>query len=539
MQDTSQPLNPIHLLLIWIIFSLVYWWAAYIKPVHVDEFYSWVYPEQLTVTEILSRADGGIGHPPFYHLVQKGVQAISPVTNHLILRTANYFFGSIFILLMGFLLMRQGAPLLLLIGVCFSAAVLDAFILSRMWGLVCLFSVLLLIQGEHYIEKRGAFNLILVILITLAGLFADYNYILLAPYAAMVIFGRYPKFRFLVLSSTIFLALAWFSSTFMQMVKHNESGIFYFREVVHSLSKIPHEMGNMFFGLFYEELFVIAVVALTGLWIYLSQRDESTQTTERFRYVMIIVISLAGLALVSTVIGHTALRVRHLFPISLGLTAVIIWFGRHFHITDVRQRNNRILMTIILGSLVILAVSPIFWRDLRDQRFMLIFFPLLLSFLADNCNKNVLRAFGIVFIISGVIYLTSYRVSGYYPPPEVGVEPATIYENEAGFSTQYFSLDQEKLYYEVPYFFDIYNFDDNCRVCRMGTNDVPYWNLDDVRVVCRFDFDPYQHGLPNEYELVSRVVSLSPVDRVLFKLLTPTVHGKFAGRYEIRMYQKP
>jgi len=42
-----------YIFILWVIFSSVYWIAAYNKPFYADEFYSWVYAERCTFKEII------------------------------------------------------------------------------------------------------------------------------------------------------------------------------------------------------------------------------------------------------------------------------------------------------------------------------------------------------------------------------------------------------------------------------------------------------------------------------------------------------
>ena len=89
-----------HILIAWILFSTVYWIAAYNKPYHVDEFYSWVYAERCTFKDIFLLKEFGIGHPPLFHLVQKSVQSLFPTYHPAQVRLANYLFGSVFVMLL-------------------------------------------------------------------------------------------------------------------------------------------------------------------------------------------------------------------------------------------------------------------------------------------------------------------------------------------------------------------------------------------------------------------------------------------------------
>ena len=86
-----------HILVSLVIFSSLYWFAAYYKPFHVDEFYSWVYASRCTFKEIFMSKDTGIGHQPLYHIIQKLVQTLFQPYHFSHVRLANYLIGSLFV----------------------------------------------------------------------------------------------------------------------------------------------------------------------------------------------------------------------------------------------------------------------------------------------------------------------------------------------------------------------------------------------------------------------------------------------------------
>ena len=165
-----------HIAAAWVLFSIAYWFAAFHKPVHVDEFYSWVYAERCSFAGILSLADHGIGHPPLYHVLQKMAAILLPHSFPISLRIVNYIAGSIFIILFVRLLLLQRHLPVFCYGAACSAIILNAFLFSRMYGLVLLFSLLFYWFGEKYYERANLKNAALLLSVFTLGMYADYNF---------------------------------------------------------------------------------------------------------------------------------------------------------------------------------------------------------------------------------------------------------------------------------------------------------------------------------------------------------------------------
>ena len=180
----------IYLILPWIVFSIFYWVAAYFKPFNVDEFFSWVYAERCSFWEIITLRDTGIGHPPLFHLLQKTVQVCFSVYHPLQVRLVNYVVGSVFIILLSRILKREQAVPGFFLAVASSACVLNVFVFSRMWGLVCLASLLLVWSGEKYVKARTRKNAIVFGIVAIFGFVSDYGFVLLIPYMIIVIFSN-------------------------------------------------------------------------------------------------------------------------------------------------------------------------------------------------------------------------------------------------------------------------------------------------------------------------------------------------------------
>ena len=231
-----------HALISWFIFSVLYGIAAYYKPFHVDEFFSWVYAERCTFSEIIQLKEFGIGHPPLYHLIQKIVQTFMPSYHFLYVRLANYLFGSLFIILFVKIFLRYKNIPLFCYGVAFSATTLDLFIFSRMWGLVCLFSLLLLWVGEIYYHKPNRKALIFLLTFAVFGFLSDYNFILLFSYVAIVLFSRKPYFKRLLIFFLVFLVLSWLTSNCLSVISKGASFSQYFFQMFNDLKQLVAQL---------------------------------------------------------------------------------------------------------------------------------------------------------------------------------------------------------------------------------------------------------------------------------------------------------
>ena len=172
------------------LFAVMYWVSSWSKSFHVDEFLSWVYAERCTFTEILSLKDFGIGHPPLYHLLQKIVIEILPGYQTFYVRLVNFCVGLIFVGISANMIVRHGGPSTFAIAIGGCGGVLNAFVFARMYGLLCLWSILLIIFGERYARTGGFRQLLILFALCIFGFLSDYNFILLMPYLLLVLLSR-------------------------------------------------------------------------------------------------------------------------------------------------------------------------------------------------------------------------------------------------------------------------------------------------------------------------------------------------------------
>ena len=519
-----------HILISWLIFSTLYWIAAYYKPFHVDEFYSWVYAERCTFREILLLKDLGIGHPPLYHLIQKMVQNILPSYHPIYVRLANYFIGSLFIIIFVYIFLKYKNIPFFCYGVCSSATTLDTFIFSRMWGLVCLFSLLLLWSGENYLKNRSGANLSIFLTAYFLGFVSDYNFILLLPYVFIVLFLRKSYSKFLIKPFLIFLLLMWLLTTSLHVASSEDATKWFLYYIFHSITKISYEIGTVLFKYWFQEPFLLTLLVLCLSSMIAMRRTpkniQNDQSNPNSIYLALLVF--IGLILAEVLLQNDFIRVRYVAPIVFSLIMLILWKYKMKHIFNVSTVTMRLVTAMVAGVLILLAVSPIFWRDLKDQRFVLIFFPYLLLLAYGNLNKLLLYVISIAFTISGVIYISSKGVAECYPPPSVEEISPVVFQNVTAYSSQY--LCNIKHRFEKPIIVDQSKFVTSCRICRVETSDVQLDKFDKIWVVGAYN-SSHNEYLPRDFKLLKQDSYLSPLDKIQFKYLTP-IHPQYYAIFE-------
>jgi hypothetical protein len=197
---------------------------------------------------------------------------------------------------------------------------------------------------------------------------------------------------------------------------------------------------------------------------------------------------------------------------------VILWKIKFLRIFDLDLTVNRVLISFIGAFLILLSVHFVFWRNLINRRFLLILFPFLLFVLYVNCTKKTLSVLSVLFIVSGLLYMASNRVSDYYPAPAFDKTMPIIYQDEFSYSTQYLISGNQSS--EEPLIWDFSEFERNCKLCKMGRSEIHLENYDKIRIVGREDFNP-DKIMPANFILVKKQECLSWFDRLQFKYLSP------------------
>jgi hypothetical protein len=512
--------NLIHILISWVIFSTFFWIAAYYKPFHCDEFYSWVYAERCSFKEILMLKDFGIGHPPLYHLIQKAVQGIFATHHPMQVRFANYVIGSLFVLILVRVLSREKSIPLYYYGICSSAGLLDAFVFSRMWGLVCLSSLLLLWFGEKSVEKPRRRNVLLLILICFAGIISDYNFVLVIPYVILVLFFGRSYTGALTRVLLISLCGAWIFSTYIFFHSKGEDIYSIIMYLMGSGLAISNAIGVAVFGFSFNETFLGALLALMLLcWFDIAKPAVAREDKATMNIACLIIVFFIFLILSAVLVRNAILRPRYVSICLISAMVLMTWYTRRNRQGSISSTTVRSMAGIIGGILMLLCISPFFWRDLRFARYMVVLLPFILSLMYRTLSRRTIKGLSLVFFSSGLLYVASVRVGDYYPPPSFSRASPVIFQDDFAYSTQYLCKTGDTSW--SPFIMDLSGFDKFCRVCKMGTNKIGFDNFLKVWIVAAYDFDPGKLLPPGLWQFRRNEVNLTRWDLLQLRFLTP------------------
>jgi hypothetical protein len=391
-----------------------------------------------------------------------------------------------------------------------------------MWGLLCLSSLLLLWSGEKYRKKTEPRHLAAFCGISVLGFFSDYSFILLIPYIMIIIFFRklffFRKvFPFFLIS----LVIAWLTSTYLSVESRENNIIWLSHSIFSDIPKIIFELGKVFFNFWFLELFLLSLLVL-GLSYFFVYKLSNYKINGNFCGINIALFIL--LISLHVFIQNDLIRIRHVALIIVGL---MIFLFCKIKVTDVFCVNldkNRLSLSIFGGLLILLSVSPFFWRDLADSRFLQVFLPLLLLFVYLKTHRTILYLISVIFSISGLLYIFSTGVSEWYPPPSVS-ESNVIFQDVHSYSTQF--LCSKKGNVISPYIIDATKFKKFCNVCSIATKKFQVNRCDKIWIIGHHDWY-HKNFIPDGFKLLRKDVNLTWLDKLQFKYLTPLYPKRFA-----------
>ncbi len=515
--DKRESPHTKHVIISCVLFGIFYWIAAYHKPFHVDEFYSWVYAQRCSFKDILLLKDSGIGHPPLYHLLQKTVQETLPSYHFLYVRFINFIFGWVFVFCLNRFLIKHSIDPFLCYGIAASAVVLDTFVFSRMWGLVCLVAVLVLIFGEKYAESRKRRYLYLLFPLALLGLLADYNFILLAPYFLSVLLAHRCDSRHAIIVTSGLLFI-WVFLRFLMVGFYQGDFTRFAFLTFQDFVVVQHTLVNMVLYFGFEELLVGALLLVGLSWLVYRHRHQNVKRSNGSWLYVKITMWFAAMMSIHLLLRWDMVRVRTMFPVVGLLVIVAIREIVKAKIGESDLLNKRLLLSIAGSLCLLLVLNTVVYRGLLEVRFVLILSPLMFFLMGRNLSQRMVRSLSIVLMLSGALYLPSAGVSDIYPVPDVKTSIPVIFEDEFSYSDSYLRSNTDDSV--IPFILVSSNFEKYCRVCRMGTDQIPYDSMDRLLVVTRHEVDP-SRLIPPEFSLVSKVDALNWLDRIQFKYLTP------------------
>ncbi len=508
----------------------------------------------------------GIGHPPPYHLLQKTIQQFGLENNVAALRLVNFGVGILFLLVLTKLLILPNTPPYLFLALSISGVMLNTFVLARMWGLVCLFSALLLQSGERYTVTGERKDFLTFMAIAAGGFLMDFNFILLLPYILMVTMTRTKYLKSTIAIMFSFLLLLWLSTT---VFVATSSGLGVFKivmKVIHQSEEVLYRFAVMIFQFRFMEFLIVglSVILLGALLVRLINSEKLfsfpgiyklTGLVKRLRpafsppdvYVSAIpgelsehiydnrrehavlmndfILFLLIVTILEVLLKLGWLQLIEVLPAALlGLT----WFYLRLKTTiplTISAPEIRLTLTFVGAFWLLLWAHQFFWRDLIIARFLVILLPFVL-FLSYRYLSNLVQLLiSLVMVMSGILFLLSASLEDNYPAPHtVGKQPI-IYQNAFAYATDYFYATTKD---SEPYMIDFTPFDKFCRICRIGTADIPYEQMDSVWVVYRSRNTPVPE-IPPSFSMVSREeTNLTRLDRFGFKYLTPVYHRRYA-----------
>jgi len=499
-----------------LVFSILYWLASTLKGFHVDEFYSWVYCQNCSFSEILSLKDTGIGHPPLYHLVQKTIIYLFPSHHYLLVRFANYILGIVFIWIIFKLMKVRGKLSFFLLAFSVSAVMINTFVFSRMWGITCMFAAAVLWQGEEYIRDRKPINLFFLNFFILAGLLSDYSTILIIPYVFLVILSRKNTIK-PITYLLIFSLLVLYLFSLFYVASHTDdfyTSLFY--NFFKNITQASEQLYVMIFNWGFNEIQYISIFLILGTLLFYNFKKNKTPGTNFVSAYFLLTFVFFILVLLELLIQSDIVRVRSsvliIFLISIPVLRVIKDFPKH----DFQNQTIRIFISIVAAFLILFIVTPFFWENLVDARFLTILLPFMIFLIFKEFPRPILNFLAILLIISGLFFVYSDRIENFYTAPAIKANETTIYQDAGAYATQY--LKYESHSGPTPYFLDLSAFQRSCRVCQMGTTDIPFETIRDFYLIGRNKLK-YNQYIPVFFNLVSITrPNFTRLDKILSNL---------------------
>jgi len=336
-------------------------------------------------------------------------------------------------------------------------------------------------------------------------------------------------FKRLLIMLFLFLSIAWLSSTYLSVISSGDKITLFLYRIISDLTKISFELGKTLFDFWFMEIFLGAFLIVGSYYLLFPVGNgfDATSRNDReniFHYTLFVLMIFI---VFEVFVRNDLLRVRHIAPI---IICVIFWTifrlqkFKFMHILDSDLFVNRLSISLLIGILILLSISPLFWRNLIDSRFLQIYIPYLLLIIYLKMDKIGIYLISVIFLISGAFYLSSNRISDFYQPPSYNKDIPIIFQDESCYSTQYIKHGMNIL--KEPFILDPY-FEKYCRICRMGKKDINFSNYNKIWIIGRYNFDP-ELFLPFDFKLIKKIEHLTWLDKLQFKYLTPIYPRHYA-----------
>jgi len=508
-----------------ITFTIGYGIVAYSKPFHVDEFFSWVYAKRCSYEEILFLKEFGIGHPPLFHLLQKLIMDIIPGYHFIEVRLVNYVCGGAFVFLIAYMLTERGAPLSYIVAISFSAAVLNLFVFARMWGLVCVASLLLLWVGEKYVRSPDLWKFTVLIGVALLGFFSDYNFILMLPYLLFVLSNRFDiinpkKIMYGTLVPLLFLATLYKTKI--------DSGMFgYFTYYfARSIPALIFEISNTIVNFWFFEPFMVAFfLLLTASFLFSPKTEKEYAINTKLKGGSLFIFSIFIFTLIEGLIRFSDARARHMIPI-LYLFVICTMVCLRKKKWEPPKAPARLFHSIAGAVLILLTINQFFWRNLIETRFLNLLLPIIFLSLILLLNKKMLFLFSMILMATGVLYITSSGVGDYFPPPNIDEKKIDFYQDVFSYSTRYMKAGDQVG--ENPAFLNSSPIEKYCSICNIGHTADNVWPEGPVTLLGWHDLDVSKLSRKHGVRVLNRQdVGLGFIDQFQFKYFKPIYGRRF------------
>jgi hypothetical protein len=231
------------------------------------------------------------------------------------------------------------------------------------------------------------------------------------------------------------------------------------------------------------------------------------------------------LILAEMLVRNDVVRLRYAAAITVLTGFVLFQQMRKADHTGITSDDGRLLTSTMCALLVLLSVSPFFWNDLKHFLYVIPLLPYILILIYRNYGHVILSAISFVFFISGLLYVSSNIIAGYYPPPSFEKLSPVIFKDEFAYSNQYMRAGSERP--TKPYLLDS-KFDKFCKTCSMGISQIPFDHLENFWVVDRVEYEPHIL-IPLRFALTNKKeVGLTGLDKYQFKHFRPFSTWRYA-----------
>jgi len=514
-------------------FSIFYWIAALSKTFTGDEFYSWVYSGKLTYSEILFLKDTGIGHPPLFHLLQKFIQDTGIFSAQVGIRVVNYFAGLVFVYFLAKILELFKNRTFYFFSLVCSAGIVNSFVLSRMWGLVLLFSTMAFFYGKKYFHSGKRTDLFALILTMFLGFFTDYSFALVVPFFILIYFSKSKYINKVVLVNFFALFSLLFMSSLLKYLT-SEDGIYsllytLFRSSVGIFTATVYSYLNINF---LEILIASIVIVQISFIIYYSQQKKDQYSNPSLKNSLIASSYVILLILTNYLIQYDIISGKYLAVIFFAATAFAIWKLFVLWKPDYNSFVSFVPISLFFAIMIILIINPWFYTSLTVPRYFIILLPFIIYFVMKVFPGSVVNSISLILLFSGVVYSFSNRVDNGYPAPNIDNTEKVLFFNPGSYASCYIMSDS--MNNEIPYILRQSDFAKSCRVCQVGEEIVPFSNFDSFEMI-RPSWINIEDKIPKEFILQNdQAESLSETDSFFFTYLRP-MYNKY---YIVDSYHK-